>query len=91
MSNLPGHNGCMNIKQLIRFGSKTTVTPANRGRKIIATFGLARLVRNADGRHELIGGTASDCIEAREWCSLFAPEIVFSRSPARPGTLVIAA
>jgi len=43
----------------------------------IAHFGAARLVRNFDGRHELIGGTAEHQAAAREWCSLFAPEIVF--------------
>ena len=41
----------------------------------IARFGAARLVRKLDGRHELIGGTAEDHAAAREWCSLFAPEI----------------
>jgi hypothetical protein len=44
----------------------------------IARFGPARLVRRADGRHELIGGTAAHHTAAREWCSLFAPEVVFN-------------
>ena len=43
----------------------------------IARFGPARLVKNFDGRHELIGGTAEHHAAAREWCSLFAPEVVF--------------
>jgi hypothetical protein len=44
----------------------------------IARFGPARLVRKPDGRHELIGGTADHHAAAREWCSLFAPEVVFN-------------
>jgi hypothetical protein len=46
-----------------------------KGRQIIATFGTARLVRNLNGRHELIG----------EWCSLFAHEIVIRHAPAESG------
>ena len=45
---------------------------------LVARFGPARLVRKPDGRHELIGGTEDHRATAREWCSLFAPEIVFS-------------
>ena len=44
----------------------------------IARFGPARLVRKPDGRHEIIGGTAQHHAAAREWCSLFAPEVLFS-------------
>jgi hypothetical protein len=44
----------------------------------IAYFGPARLVRHVDGRHELIDGTPAHHTAAREWCSMFAPEIVFS-------------
>ena len=47
----------------------------------IAAFGQARLVRQTDGRHELIAGTAEDAADARDWCSLFAHEIVFSPAP----------
>ena len=47
----------------------------------MARFGTASLVRNLDGRHELIGGTPSEHSAAREWCSLFAPEIVFTSTP----------
>ena len=56
-----------------------------KGRQIIATFGTARLVRNLNGRHELIGGTADDHAEAREWCSVFAHEIVIRHAPAESG------
>ena len=47
----------------------------------IARFGAAHLVRNLDGRHKIIGGTPSEHSAAREWCSLFAPEIVFTSAP----------
>ena len=47
----------------------------------IARFGHARLVKHFDGPYELIGGTAEQHAAAREWCSLFAPEVVFSGSP----------
>jgi hypothetical protein len=47
----------------------------------IASFGAARLVKKLDGQIQLIGGTADDLIAARQWCSLFAPEIVFADPP----------
>ena len=52
----------------------------------MATFGAARLVKKLNGKIELIGGTADDHADAREWCSLFAPEVVFGRQPARDHT-----
>ena len=48
---------------------------------IVARFGSARLVCQPNGRHELIGGTSDDHATAREWCSLFAPEVVYSVTP----------
>jgi hypothetical protein len=54
----------------------------------VAQFGRARLVKHLDGPYELIGGTADDHAAVREWCSLFAPEIVFTSRllalPSRP-------
>ena len=47
----------------------------------IAIFGAARLVKKLDGKIELIGGTADDHAAAREWCALFAPDIVFANKP----------
>ncbi len=47
----------------------------------IAQFGQARLVKRADGRYELRGGTPDDHAEAREWASLFLHEAYF-RMPA---------
>jgi hypothetical protein len=49
----------------------------------IASFGVARLVRQLDGRHELIGDTPEQHAAAREWCALFAPQVVFSSTPRR--------
>jgi len=46
-------------------------------------FGNAWLVKRADGKHELLGGNAGDFTEAKEWVSLFAHEIVFSRPVKR--------
>jgi len=64
---------------------------------IIARFGPARLVRHdgrcgshwpsaRSGKHELIGGTQEHRAAAREWCSLFAPEIVFDTGGIPEGT-----
>jgi hypothetical protein len=49
----------------------------------IARFGRATLVRHFDGPYELVGGTVDDHAAVREWCSLFAPDIVFTARPAR--------
>jgi hypothetical protein len=57
----------------------------------VARFGPARLVKHFDGRHELIGGTAEHHAAAREWCSIFVPEIVFSGSPRSVSTIAFAA
>ena len=55
----------------------------------IARFGPARLVRHFAGHHELIGGSTDHQAAAREWCSLFAPEIVFAQND-RPQNLPVA-
>jgi hypothetical protein len=57
--------------------------------RIIQWFGEARLVRRANGRYELIGGTRADLIAAHEWISLFGHDIVLgkpsnTRRPALP-------
>jgi hypothetical protein len=51
--------------------------------KIINHFGNALLVRRTDGKHDLIGGSDSDYTAAKEWVSLFAHEIIFTRSIKR--------
>jgi hypothetical protein len=86
----------MIMKKMIGFGTQAAfhVFPAGAcpaGGRVIAAFGSARLVRKAGGRYELIGGTAADCTEAREWCSLFAPEVVFSVAPRTPGVITLTA
>jgi hypothetical protein len=53
--------------------------------KILNHFGKARLIKWADGKHELVGGSESNFTEAKEWVSLFAHEIVFERSLPSPG------
>jgi hypothetical protein len=52
--------------------------------RVIQQFGEARLVRHHNGKHELIGGDAADLATAREWVSLFAHDIVFSRACPEP-------
>jgi hypothetical protein len=37
--------------------------------EIVAKFGLVHLVRKADGRHGLTGGTPIDRAKARKWCA----------------------
>lgn len=54
----------------------------------LAFFGKAKLIRKFDGRHELVGGTAEDRTTARKWCSLFAPDVVFSDSSRHEFALV---
>ena len=73
----------MNMKNLMNIDARTNFTNFNFGPQLVATFGTARLVRHLDGRYELLGGTPADLTDAREWCSLFAPEVVFSPS-SRP-------
>jgi hypothetical protein len=81
----------MIMKKLISFGARTILQVFRAGHEVVAGFGAARLVRRADGRHELLGGTAADHAEAREWCSLFAPEVVFTAAPPPPARLTGAA
>jgi hypothetical protein len=47
--------------------------------RILNRFGKAWLIQRTDGKHELVGGSEGDYVEAKEWVSLFAHEIVFSR------------
>jgi hypothetical protein len=57
----------------------------------IARFGPARLVKNFAGAYELIGGTPADHAAAREWCSLFAPAVVFASAPRIDFAIAVAA
>jgi len=46
--------------------------------EIIGHFGQVRLVRKADGKHELVGGTMEAQATVRNWCGLYAPFVVFA-------------
>ena len=86
LSNALGDAGRMKLINSLWLGQTTGET--------IATFGAARLVKKLDGKIELIGGTADDHAAAREWCSLFAPEMVFTSAPQqilRPAILFASA
>ena len=67
MSNPPPYVVRMKINYIIKTKS------------IINRFGNAWLVRASNGKTALVGGTASDFTEAKEWVSLFAHDVVFSR------------
>jgi hypothetical protein len=43
----------------------------------LARFSRARLIRKANGAHELIGGSKSEQRLARSWCESFAPFVGF--------------
>jgi hypothetical protein len=55
--------------------------------QVVRRFGQAKLIRQPNGQHELLGGTGTDRSAAFEWVSLFAHEIVFTHfhreKPAR--------
>jgi hypothetical protein len=53
-------------------------------RNIINRFGNAWLIPRADGRHELVGGSANDFTAAKEWVSLFAQDYFKSASGTAP-------
>src|ERR1035437_7928734 len=46
--------------------------------QVVRQFGDAKLIRQPNGQHELVGGTDADRTAAFEWSSLFAHEIVFT-------------
>jgi hypothetical protein len=54
------------------------IIPNRFSGRIVRQFGAARLIRNTDGTHELVGGTRNDFAAAKEWVSLFAHDIVFN-------------
>jgi len=58
-----------------------SVCAPQEGAQMIASFGVARLVKKTDGQIELIGGTAEDHADACDWCSLLAHEVVFTWAP----------
>ena len=56
-----------------------TTTTEETVETLIATFGTAKLVQCMNGRFELRGGNQNDLIEAREWVSMFMPEVTVGR------------
>jgi len=68
--------GDMKIKNLGGINRSNRVWPVPD--ETIATFSTMRLVRKADGRHELMGGTACDQATVRKWCRRFAPFVGFA-------------
>ena len=66
----------MKLKNLLR--------PALLEGETIATFGDARLVKNLNGKFQLIGGTPDDRAAAREWCSHFLHEAIIPPDPKAP-------
>jgi len=58
-----------------------SVCAPQEGAQMIASFGVARLVKKTDGQIELIGGPAEDHADACDWCSLLAHEVVFTWAP----------
>jgi hypothetical protein len=51
--------------------------------RVIRKFGEARLLKHANGQHELIGGSTADIADANDWVSLFAHEVVLTRPGCR--------
>jgi hypothetical protein len=80
----------MKIKKSVRFQVSSFSLFHGVCRHLIAVFGTARLVKKTDGRHELIGGTADDHAAAREWCLLFAHDVVFTSAPQRNPSIAFA-
>lgn len=49
--------------------------------RIVASFGLANLVRIAGSNYELRGASTDDVTSAKEWVSLFLHEATFCAAP----------
>ena len=54
------------------------IIPQRYRNQVVRKFGAAKLIRQPNGQHELVGGTDADRANAFEWSSLFAHEIVFT-------------
>jgi hypothetical protein len=78
------------MKITIRFQISSISLFGGAYRQIVAAFVTAQLVTKHGGRHELIGDTADDHAATREWCSLFAPEVIFSSAPRRNPVIAFA-
>jgi hypothetical protein len=67
------------------------IIPQRYRSQVVRQFGDAKLIRQPNGQHELVGGTADDHAAALEWCSLFAHEVVFPSAPCPALALAFAA
>lgn len=57
-------------------------------KRVVRCFGQAKLIKLANGQHELIGGSDADRADAFAWTTLIAHEIVFThyhREAPNPG------
>jgi len=79
MSNHPCHHGSMRHQRIYKLPLRTLVFHTTT----IARSAPASLVRHLDGRHKLSGGIRAGQAAARDWVSLFAPEVV-SSATVRP-------
>ena len=75
MSNPLCENGGMKNKNSCRADREAKVWPVPD--EVIATFGTVRLVRKADGGHDLEGGTRHDQVAVKTWCHRFTPFVGF--------------
>jgi len=48
--------------------------------EIVAKFGPVHLVRKAEGRHNLTGGTPTDRAKAMKWCAHHTPFVKLART-----------
>ena len=62
------------------------IIPQRYRSHVVRQFGDAKLIRQPNGQHELVGGTDTDRANAFEWSSLFAHEIVFTHYHREPKT-----
>jgi hypothetical protein len=60
------------------------LVPQRYHKQVVQRFGDAKLVRLANGGHELLGGSDAERTAAFEWASLFAHEIVFTHFHLSP-------
>ena len=59
------------------------IIPQRYRSQIVRLFGDAKLICHSNGQYEFVGGSPDDHAAAREWCSLFAHEVVFTSAPRR--------
>jgi len=48
--------------------------------EVVARFGAAQLVKQPEGRFQLVGGNEAERSEAREWVSLFLHEAILTET-----------